>query len=81
MGCAAAVKLVPPHADQVLLMKDGSVRAQEVVSFVVGADMEDLALSFYVSVVTRVLLLVAAEGCLRDLGENRVVLAWSSRDG
>lgn len=53
--------MVPPNADKVLLMEDRSIGTEEVVRFVVGTYVEGLALSFYVRIVTRVLLIFTTE--------------------
>lgn len=56
---SVAVELVPPHTHEVFLMEDCTVGTQEVVCFVVGANMESLALCLHISIVTGEGLLIA----------------------
>ena len=75
----SAVKVEPPVADEVVLVEDGSIGAEEAVLgqtalTVSGADVEDLALSLGIGIVATINLSLAAEGSLGDLGQNGVVL-------
>lgn len=76
-----AVELIPPHADQVLLVENCTIRTDKIVSFVIGADVEDLTLGFDVSVVPRPLLLITSEGRFEDFGVDGVVLAGGAGNG
>ena len=81
-----AVEVEPPVADEVVLVEEGSVGAEEAVlgetsGTISCADVERLALGLGVRVVTSVHLTLAGEAGLRHLGVDRVVLAWHARDG
>ena len=81
-----AVHVEPPVADEVLLLEQGAVGAEErelgeTGVAVVGADVERLALRLGVAVVTAVHLAVAGERGLRRNCIDGVVLPWSARDG
>ena len=79
-----AVHVEPPVADEVLLLEQGAVGAEErelgeTGVAVVGADVERLALRLGVAVVTAVHLPVAGERGFRLLRVDGVVFAWGSR--
>ena len=79
-----AVNVEPVLADKVGLVEQCAVGAEEAVlgeaaGSVTSADVEGLALSLGVRVVASIGLAVAEEGCIGDLGEDRVVVpgdAW-----
>ena len=78
-----AVHVEPPVADEVLLLEQGAVGAEErelgeTGVAVVGADVERLALRLGVAVVTTVHLAVAGERGLRNGGKDGVVLPWNA---
>ena len=80
-----AVEVEPPVADEVVLVEEGSVGAEEAVlgetsGTISCADVERLALGLGVRVVTSVHLTLAGEAGLRHLGVDRVVLARHARD-
>jgi hypothetical protein len=80
------VEVEPPVADEVVLVEDGSVGTEEAVlgqttGSVSGADVEDLALSLGVSVVTSVNLAVTRESRLGNLGVDGIVLSGHPGDG
>ena len=80
------VKVEPPVADEVVLVEESSVGTEEAVlgqtsSSVSSADVEDLALSLGVSVVTSVNLAVTDESRLGDLGVDGIVLSGHPGDG
>ena len=80
-----AVHVEPPVADEVLLLEEGAVGAEEgelgqARVAVVGADVESLALRLGVAVVPSVHLTVAGERGLRRNGIYGVVLSRSARD-
>ena len=67
-----AVHVEPPVADEVLLVEEGPVGAEEAVpgetpGTVTSADVECLAVGLRVSVVSSVNLAVTQEGSVRDL--------------
>ena len=75
-----AVKVKPPVADEVVLVEDGSVGAQEAVlaktaQTVGSANVEHLALGLGVGVVTAINLTFAGEAGLGGLSVDGVVLA------
>ena len=79
-----AVDIEPPVADEVLLLEQGAVGAEErelgeTGVAVVGADVERLALRLRVRVVSTVHLAVAGKRGLRRLRVDGVVFAWGSR--
>ena len=81
-----AVEVEPPVADEVVLVEDGSVGAEEAVlgeptSAISGANVENLALSLGVGVVSAVNLSVAGKARLGNLGIDRVILSGNSRNG
>merc|ERR1712203_610981 len=81
-----AVKVEPPVTDEVVLVEEGSVGAEEAVlgeatGAVSSADVEGLALSLGVRVVTSIDLSVTEEARLRDLGIDGVVLSGHAGDG
>jgi hypothetical protein len=73
--------LVPPDAHERFLAENGSVGAEEVEGFVQGADVEDLATSLNVSVVSWEFLLVTVERSFWDFREDWVVDFWFSGNG
>ena len=80
-----AVHVEPPVADEVLLLEECAVGAEEGVLgeagvAVVGADVESLALGLWVAIVTSVHLSVAGERSLRWDCIYGVVLSRSARD-
>lgn len=76
-----AFKVVPPVADEELLVEDGAVGAEErVVSAVFLADVEDLALCVYVTIVASILLVFAAELSARDGTVDRIILPGRASD-
>jgi hypothetical protein len=73
-----AVKIEPPVADEIVLVEDGSVGAEETVLgesslAISGTDVEHLALGFGVGVVSSINLSVASKSRFRYLGENWVI--------
>ena len=81
----AAVHVEPPVADEVLLVEDGAVGAEEGVlqqapDPVIGADVEGLAVGLRVSVVA-LYLVAAGEGGVWRLAEHRVVVSGQPGDG
>jgi hypothetical protein len=81
-----AVKVEPPVADEVVLVEDGAVGAEEAVLgeaalAVGGADVENLALGLGIGVVASVHLAVAAEAGLGHLGVDGIVLAGDAGNG
>jgi len=75
-----AVEVEPPVADEVVLVEDGSVGAQEAVlaktaQTVGSANVEHLALGLGVGVVTAINLTFAGESGLGGLGVDGIVLA------
>lgn len=82
LGGLVAVDVVPPVADEKPLVEHRSVRAQEgVVSAVLLTYVEDLALSFGISVVSRVLLAFAAKSSTWYSAVDWVVLTWCTPNG
>ena len=82
----SAVEVEPPVADEVVLVEESSVGAEEAVlgkttSTVGGANVEDLAFSFGVGVVSTVHLAVTRKSGLRHLGIDRVILSGHSGHG
>lgn len=76
-----AFKVVPPVADEELLVEDGAVGAEErVVSAVFLADVEDLALCVHVTIVASILLVFAAEFSARDGTVDRIILPGRASD-
>ena len=80
-----AVHVEPPVTDEVLLLEEGAVGAEEgelgqARVAVVGADVESLALRLGVAIVPSVHLTVAGERGLRRNGIYGVVLSRSARD-
>ena len=83
---SGAVKVEPPVADEVVLVEESSVGAEEAVlgqtsGAVSSADVESLALGLGVRVVTSIHLTVTSEAGLGDLGEDGVILSRHSGDG
>lgn len=77
-----AFKVVPPVANEELLVKNSAVGAEErVVSAVFLADVEDLALCVHVTIVASILLVFAAEHSPRDGAVDRVILPGRASDG
>ena len=82
----AAVDVEPPVADEVLLVEDGAVRAEEGVlvkaglPLVVHADVERLAIRLGVGVVASWGQPVADEGGVGNLGEDGIVVARGPGD-
>lgn len=77
-----AFKVVPPVANEELLVKNSAVGAEErVVSAVFLADVEDLALCVHVTIVASILLVFAAEHSPRDGAVDRVILPGCASDG
>ena len=79
----AAVHVEPPVTGEVLLVVEGPNGAQPGEAglvYTTCAVVVDLAFSFRVSVETR-RQTIASEGSSWDLGEVRIVPAWSSWDG
>jgi len=81
-----AVEVEPPVADEVVLVEEGSVGAEEGVLgepalSVGGANVEDLALGLGVGVVSSVNLSVAGESGLGGLGVDWVVFAGHAGNG
>lgn len=76
-----AFKVVPPVADEELLVENGAVGAEErVVSAVFLADVEDLALCVHVAIVASILLVFAAELSARDGTVDRIILPGRASD-
>jgi len=80
-----AVEVEPPIADEIVLVEDGAVGAEEGVLgqaavSVGGADVEGLALGVRVSVVPSLNLTSAVELGLRNLGKDGVVGTRGARD-
>merc|ERR1719273_2089929 len=80
-----AVEVEPPVADEVVLVEEGSVGTEEAVlgqtsGSVSSADVESLALSLGVSVVTSVNLAVTDESGLWNLGVDGIVLSGHPGD-
>lgn len=82
-----AVNVEPPVADEVLLVEDGTVGTEERVRgqlavgpVVVHADMEGLAISLGVRVVTTGSEAVTEERGLGNLGKDGVVIAGGAGD-
>ena len=80
-----AVKVEPPIADEVVLVEDGSIRAEETVLAettltVSSADMEHLAFSFRVSIITSINLTITGETRLRDFSVNWVIFSRYTGD-
>ena len=78
-----AVEVEPPVADEVVLVEDGSVGAEEAVlgqtaGSIGGTDVEDLALGLGVGVVTSVHLTLARKSGLGDLGIDGVIFSGHS---
>ena len=78
-----AVKVEPPVADEVVLVEDGSVGAQEAVLAqttlgVGGANVEHLALGLRVGIVTAGNLAVARESGLGNVSKDGVVFAGNA---
>ena len=78
-----AVKVEPPVADEVVLVEDGSVGAQEAVLAqttlsVGGANVEHLAFGLRVGIVTAGNLAVAREAGLGNVSKDGVVLTGNS---
>ena len=81
-----AVEVEPPVADEVVLVEESPVGAEEAVlgqtaSSVSSADVEDLALSLGVSVVTSVHLAVTRKSRLGHLGVDGIILSGHSGHG
>jgi len=79
-----AVNIKPPVTDEVLLVEEGTVGAEEAVLgeaiiAVVSTDVEGLAVSIGVSIVT-LNLSIAKEGSLRRFSKDWVVLTGHTRD-
>jgi len=77
------VKVKPPIADEVVLVEDGSVGAEEGplgpgAIPILGTDVEHLALGLGVGVVASNFLTLAGECGFGDLAKNGVVFAWGS---
>lgn len=82
VGGSGAVHIVPPVAYKVLLVEDGSIRAEEAVRVAIGlAHVKDLTISINISIDTRELLSTTLESSLRDGGKNREINSGSTRDG
>merc|ERR1719397_765519 len=80
------VKVEPPVADEVVLVEDGSVGAEEAVlgeatSAIGRANVEDLALRLGVGIVSSVNLSVTGKARLGDLGIDWVIFSGDSRNG
>ena len=80
-----AVNIEPPVADKVLLVEQGAVGAEEAVLgeaaiAVTAADMEGLALSLGVSVISTLGLAVTEERGVRNLGEDGIIVSGDSRN-
>lgn len=80
-----AVKVEPPVADEVVLVEDGSVGAEEAVlgkasSTISGTDVENLALSLWVSVISSINLTIARKSGLWNLGIDGVIFSGDSRN-
>lgn len=77
-----AIIVVPPVANEELLVKNSAVGAEErVVSAVFLADVEDLALCVHVTIVASILLVFAAEHSPRDGAVDRIILPGRASDG
>merc|ERR1719273_1670829 len=81
-----AVEVEPPVADEVVLVEESSVGTEEAVlgqtsGSVSSADVESLALSLGVSVVTSVNLAVTRESRLGNLGVDGIVLSGNPGNG
>jgi len=83
--CLGAVHVEPPVADKVLLVKQGSVGAEEgelaqASCSIPCADVERLALPLRICIVPTIHLAVAGERGLRRLGIDGIILARSAGD-
>merc|ERR1719500_1643765 len=81
--CLSTVEVEPPVADEVVLVEDGSVGAEEAVlgqtsSSISCADMEHLTLRLFIRVIASINLTVTRKGSFRGFREDRVVLAGDS---
>ena len=78
-----AVHIEPPVAHEVLLVEQGAVGAEEAVLgeaavAITATDVEGLALSLGVSVVSALSLAVTEEGGVRNLGEDGIIVSRDS---
>ena len=84
---SGAVKIEPPVTDEIVLVEECTIRTEEAVlgqtsSSISCANMECLALSLGVSIVTSIHLAFTAESRFRNLSIDRVVFsghAWNVR--
>lgn len=74
-GRLVALDVLPPVTHKVLLVEDGSDRAQESIAATIRlADVEDLTPRLDICVVSGLELLGAAiEACLRNCREGRII--------
>merc|ERR1711976_239310 len=81
----SAVKVEPPITNKVVLVEDGTIRAEEGVLgktalSVRGANVEDLAFSLGIGIVTSINLAITSETRFRDFGIDRVVFTRNTRN-
>ena len=80
-----AVHIEPPITDEVLLVKQSTIRTKEAVlgevfTAKVGTDVESLALSFWISVVT-LYVSITEETRARRSGVDGIIFSWGAGDG
>ena len=81
--CQGAVNIEPPVANEILLVHQSPIGAEEAelvkaAVAVAAADVEGLALSLGVSVVSALSLAVTEEGGVRNLGEDGIIVSRDS---
>ena len=81
----SAVKVEPPVTDEVVLVEDGSVGAEEAVlgktsSTISSADVEHLALGFWISIVSSINLSITRKSGFWDLGIDWIIFSGYSRN-
>merc|ERR1711913_214993 len=82
----STVEVEPPVADEVVLIEDGSVGAEEAVlgqtsSSISCANMENLALSLGVSVISSIYLAITSKSGLGNLGIDWIIFSGDSGNG